>query len=200
MSILTLPDLPTTPTARAAEAMAVDACAPFLLHHSYRTYLFGVMLAGDAAAALDHEAAFVAAMLHDIGLTQAHGGSLPFDEQGAEVTARLPTDRGWDPARVDLVTDAIVRHTDLAPHEVAEWRVVQAGAALDVVGLSADVLSPRQVAAVLAAHPRDGFIEGMRAAFLSEVAVHPDGAFAQLEAQVGLSGRFATHPFDTTTA
>ena len=176
---------PSTPVAQAAADFAAEACAPFLLDHSYRTYHFGRLLVGPGD--LDEEVAFVASMLHDIGLTDDHGGSTSFELVGADVAARFLEARGWEPERIRLVETAIIRHTNLQPNEALEELVVQAGAALDV-------------GEILARHPRRDFVESMTAAYLAEIEAQPDGVFAQLEAAVELSKLIGAHPFDQRAA
>ncbi len=190
--------IPSTPVAQAAADFAAEACAPFLLDHSYRTYHFGRMLVGPGE--LDEEVAFVASMLHDIGLTDDHGGTTSFELGGADVAARFLEARGWEPARIRLVETAIIRHTNLQPNEALEELVVQAGAALDVAAIPADAVEREDVGEILARHPRRDFVESMTAAYPAEIEAQPDGVFAQLEAAVELSKLIGAHPFDQRAA
>lgn len=190
-------ELPDTPVAQAAAALAEEAAPAALLNHSYRTYLLGMLFVEDRD--VDREAAFVASMVHDLGLTDRHRGDKGFDEVGADVAASFLEQRGWDTDRIRLVEQAIVRHTDLTPHDAPELRVVQAGATLDVAALPADLVTSDAAAEVLAAYPRLDFAEGMPEAFLAEVARVPDGSFANLERAVGLSAIMTNHPWDTAT-
>ena len=190
--------IPSTPVAQAAAGFAAEACAPFLLDHSYRTYHFGRMLVGPGE--LDEEVAFVASMLHDIGLTDDHGGTTSFELVGADVAARFLEARGWEPDRIRLVETAIIRHTNLQPNEALEELVVQAGAALDVAAIPADAVEREDVGEILARHPRRDFVESMTAAYLAEIEAQPDGVFAQLEAAVELSKLIGAHPFDQRAA
>jgi hypothetical protein len=188
---LTVPD---TPVAAAAAALAAEACPPFLLNHSHRTYLFGRMLVPDAD--LDEEAAFVASMVHDLGLTEAHRGDAGFDQVGADLACRFLEARGWHRDRIALVEQAIIRHTNLVANDVPEHRLVQAGAALDVAGIPPDALRSDTAEAVLAHHPRLDFRAAMPRIFLDEIARQPDGVFADLEQAVNLSEVMASHPLD----
>ena len=185
--------VPSTPVAAAAASFATEACPPFLLRHSYRTYLFGRAL---VAEDLDREAAFVASILHDIGLTDEHLGDTSFELVGADVAARFLEGRGWDGDRIRLVEQAIIRHVELATVDVPELRVVQAGAALDLAGLALDDVPAEDVRAILRAHPRETMAQEIREAFLAEVGRQPEGAFAQLEATVSLSDVMLRNPLD----
>jgi hypothetical protein len=185
--------IPDSPTAQAAAELARAAAPPFLLNHSYRTYLFGVATVTED---VDHEAAFVASMIHDLGLTDEHRGTQEFGVVGADVAGRFLSDRGWEPRRIRLVEQAILRHTNLQREDVPTYRVVQAGATVDVVGLGLDAIERDELATVLRAYPRLGFVSEMRAAFLDEAHRHPDGVFAKLESAVGISDLFAQNPID----
>lgn len=184
--------IPDSPTAQAAADLARAAAPQFLLNHSYRTYLFGALrVTGD----VDHEAAFVAAMIHDLGLTDEHQGTDDFGVVSADLAGRFLSKRGWELDRIRLVEQAIIRHTNLQPEDDPTHLVVQAGAALDVVGLGLDSIGG-ELGAVLHAYPRLDFVPRMRAAFLDEIQRQPDGSFARLEREVSISELFAANPID----
>jgi hypothetical protein len=186
-------EIPDSATAQAAAGLAREAAPAFLLNHSYRTFLFGVAsVTGD----VDREAAFVAAMIHDLGLTDTYRGEKDFGEAGAALAARFLRHRGWDWDRVRLVEKAILRHTRLIPEGNATHRVVQVGARIDVAGSGARKLDERLLAGVLRAYPRLDFPQRMRDVFLDEARRHPRGSFAKLERTVKLSARFAKNPID----
>lgn len=187
------PTIPDTPTARAAAALAREAAPPFLVNHSYRTYLFGAAL---VTKDVDHEAGFVAAMVHDLGLTDAHRGDADFGEVGAELAARFLEERGWDRDRIRLVERAILRHTKLIPDGSPTARVVQLGAQVDVAGRGMKKLDEQVLAVILRAYPRLDFARQMRAAYLDEAQRQPKGSFAKLERTVHLSDRFEKNPID----
>lgn len=187
---------PTTPVADAAAALAAEACAPFLLHHSHRTFHYGMLFVDPRE--VDAEAAFVASMLHDLGLTDAHRSEKGFDDVGAELACRFLEERDWERDRIRLVEQAILRHTCLEPNEAPEHRVVQAGAALDVAGVPPEMLDTAAAREMLRSFPRLDFGTAMRDAFLDEVRRQPDGSFADLERTVTLSELIANHPLDAS--
>jgi hypothetical protein len=193
-----IPAIPSSPTARAAADLAAEAAPAYLLNHSYRTYLFGRCLVAEPE--VDDEAAFVAAMIHDLGLTETYQGEGEFAHAGADLACRLLDARGWDLDRIRLVEEAILRHTNLVAEEVPVYRLVQAGAAVDVAGLGHEELAPDDLARIVHAYPRLDFVTGMRSRFLKEVRRHPEGAFARLERVVGLSDRFGANPIDRAAA
>src|SRR5579859_3824394 len=177
-----IPAMPETAAAAAAADLAAVAAPRYLLNHSYRTFLFGRCLvpAGD----VDDEAAFVAAMLHDLGLTDKYRTEREFIHSGAELACSFLERQGWPLERIRLVEEAILRHTNLVAEEVPVHRVVQAGAAVDVVGLGSEEMDPESLARIVSAYPRLDFAEQMRATFLDEARRHPEGAFAELERTV----------------
>lgn len=104
--------------------------------------------------------------------------------------------RGWEPGRIRLVEQAILRHANLYREDDPTYRLVQAGAALDVVGLGLDSIGGDELATVLHAYPRLDFVPRMRAAFLDEVQRQPDGTFAKLERDTSISELFTANPLD----
>ena len=81
--------------------------------HSLRVFLIADRLATVRVATIDREVLLIAGLLHDIGLYDeaSHGGAYVRD--GAEVTADLLREQGWDQERIRLCFDAIERHHEL---------------------------------------------------------------------------------------
>jgi hypothetical protein len=145
---------------------------------------------------VDYEAAFVAAMIHDLGLTDEHRGTEEFGVIGADLAGRFLSERGWETDRIRLVEQAILRHANLKREDDPTYQVVQVGATIDVVGLGHEAIAGDDLTAVLRAYPRVDFIAKMRTLFLDEVHRHPQGVFAGLERDVRLSELFAANPID----
>src|SRR5262245_31724073 len=73
--------LPQSPPAVASLSVASRFYSPALLNHCVRSYLWGTGYAAAHSIAFDDELYYVAAMLHDIGLTDAFDShTLPFEE------------------------------------------------------------------------------------------------------------------------
>ncbi|HZZ45448.1 MAG TPA: hypothetical protein VFE65_01030 [Pseudonocardia sp.] len=66
--------LPDSRLTRDAQELARQSPSPYLLHHSYRVYLFGLALARLDAVEVDEELAFVASTLHDLNLEHPTAG------------------------------------------------------------------------------------------------------------------------------
>jgi len=81
--------------------------------HGLRVFLVADRLATAHGAGVDREVLLIAGLLHDIGLYDeaSHGGVYVTD--GAEFTADLLRQRGWDEERIRLCFDAIERHHEL---------------------------------------------------------------------------------------
>lgn len=184
---------PHTPTTIAAADLLHSAAPTVLVNHSYRTFDFGMFLV-DSPADVEPEAAFVASVLHDIALTDAFRGAQSFELVGAEHAAHFLEDQGWDVARIRLVETAIIRHAELDPIDDPICRVVQAGAALDVVGLPASAIELPGVADTLARYPRLDFASQISTAFTTEVEAQPDGLFAKLATLSDFSALVAANP------
>jgi hypothetical protein len=162
--------LPQTEFAQLALATVQDVSAPYLVHHCMRTFFFGCLLGRGQKLEFDREIFFVACALHDLGLTQAHRGSLPFELEGAEAAKTILLRAGFPERSADLVWDGIAMHTlTLADFKRPEIRLVSAGAAADVTGFGLDQIREEDVRDVLLNFPRLG-MKGMFVGTCAEVA------------------------------
>ena len=177
--ILTAP--PDTPTARLAAELVADASPPALVHHVWRTWYFGHELLATHVTGADLEVAFVASMLHDLGLTDRGDGPDTFEREGADAAAAAVARAGWNEDRVELVRAAIASHLDVASADARpEIALVHLGAAADVVGLRLDQIPGSLVEAVLDVHPRDDFVAVVLPLLEREVERTPDSTIAAL--------------------
>jgi HD domain len=151
--------LPDTPLALAAAKMARAASPAFLFDHCMRTYLFGALLAAHDRIAYDAEMFFIAAALHDLGLTTRYAtADHSFEMDGADAAKAFLVSRGIADARAELVWNAIALHTSmLVEHQSPQVGLVGSGAGADVFGSGITFLAGRQLQAVLAAFPRGDF-------------------------------------------
>ena len=178
---MTLTAPPDTSTARLAADLVADASHPALVHHVWRTWYFGRELLATHAAGADLEVAFVASMLHDLGLTDRADGPDAFEREGADAAAVVVARAGWDEDRVELVRAAIASHLDVASAEARpEIALVHLGAAADVVGLRVDQIPSALLEAVLDAHPRGDFTSVVLPLLERQAARTPDSTIAAL--------------------
>src|SRR5260370_17585155 len=74
--------VPDTALVHDAIDLSRSLLEPFLFNHVMRSWLFGIVLAESAAIAPDAEILAVAAILHDLGLTERYNGENPFQLNG----------------------------------------------------------------------------------------------------------------------
>jgi hypothetical protein len=151
--------LPDTALARAAADLARQASPGFLFNHCMRTFVFGALLAERDHVAYDPEMIFIAAALHDLGLTQSYATpEHSFEMDGADAAMAFLASHGVSDARAELVWNAIALHTSaLVEHFAPQTSLIGSGAGADVFGAQTDALGPERVRAVLAAFPRLSF-------------------------------------------
>ncbi|MFE9101315.1 HD domain-containing protein [Actinomadura geliboluensis] len=188
--------LPDTDLTRMAYDLVFATAPAALANHSVRTYLFGRAL-GEArgvrpGADYDDEVLFLAAVLHDMGLTEQGDGGGRFEVDGADTAARFLTDHGLDGERARVVWEAIALHTSrgIAERMRPEIALTHAGSGADVVGMGADALPGGLADRAHTAFPRlapgAGLTETMVEQIAREPAKAPLGSFpAELARQYG---------------
>ncbi|MGA9418703.1 MAG: HD domain-containing protein [Candidatus Cybelea sp.] len=160
--------IPDTPLSREATETARASEPAEIFSHSLRTFFFAELIAKSKALAHDVEAVYVAAILHDTGLTPAHmSRSQRFEVDGANLARKILASHGVSGSRADLIWDAISLHDqgDIARWKATEVTLVNAGVAADF-GAYLDEMERGDVISVLHAAPRNGFIP----VFLNAVA------------------------------
>jgi hypothetical protein len=126
-------------------------------------------------------------MFHDLGLTPAYRTTnRRFELDGAEAARTFLLDHGYDEAGARQVWFAIALHTtpgvpDLLAPEIA---LVTLGVETDVLGFDLDQITPEQREAVVAAHPRPDFKNGILRAFYQGMKDRPDTTFGTMNDDV----------------
>ena len=172
--------LPDSALARGALELARSVSPDFLLRHSQRTYVFGALVARSRSIAFEEELAYVAALLHDLGLTHAHGGDRRFELDGADAARSWARSNGMSEDEAQVVWDAIALHTSMGIAEVRspECAIVHWGAGTDVAGVWLGELDEGVPASVIAAYPRAGF-HGDFGQLIEDAAERAPAAYAQ---------------------
>jgi len=154
--------IPSTAVAHAAADFAAGASPDFLFNHCVRTFLFGALLSQLHGVRYDAELAFIASVLHDLGLIERYSSkSEPFEIDGADAAKRFLSQRGFPNARIEVIWDAIAMHTSaLSGHKGPEVALVGSGAGIDVFGGQLHQLAPASVSTVLTHFPRLQFNAG----------------------------------------
>lgn len=189
---------PDSRLCRSALEEATEVLTPSLLAHSLRCWEFGTALARSDNLAPDPEAFYVACVLHDAALGgPADSTTGCFALLGAHRARAFVLDHGATAELGECVHTAIARHMDPGtPRECgAEAALLHDAAHLDVAGLGAHRLDPRQIAAIHARHSRDGFGSEFAAAMRREARVRPRSTAATLWYS-GMRMAIALNPLD----
>jgi hypothetical protein len=189
---------PVTPAAEAALSVATRFCSPALLNHSIRSYLWGAMYGTAHGIAFDDELYYVAALLHDIGLTQAFDSHrLPFEEAGGRLAWVFGVAAGWPAKRAARVSEIIVLHMrdDVAPADDPESHLLQVATTWEAAGRRPEEFPPDARAETLARYPRLGFGAEFLACFEDQARRKP-GSAAAASVRKGLAGRIAANPLE----
>lgn len=186
---------PDSPLATRAAALARALSPPFLANHCERTFAFGAAIGHALGRRVDRELLYVAAALHDLGLTDAHQGERPFELRGADAARAFCVDNGGGAARADLVHEAIALHTSIAAaRREPEIALLHFGAGADVIGYRLEDVAPETVAAIVARWPRLGFKRCIGGLLEREAARTPDSPLA-VQWRLGFGKRVAGAPF-----
>lgn len=170
---------PDSELARRAEDLCARLSSPALHNHCLRTYVWGRMLAEVDRVRFDDELFYVAAVLHDLGLTphpQVQSADVHcFAVAGAYAARSFVSDLGWPPERADALAEAICLHLNVSvPLERGpEAYLLAASTSLDVVGTRTWDLSRADVDRELARHPRLGLKAELIPLFHKEIAARP---------------------------
>ncbi|GAB2537942.1 HD domain-containing protein [Nocardia heshunensis] len=180
-------NIPDTTLAKEATELVRAAASPLLFDHSRRVFLWGALRGREAGLRFDAELLYVAAMFHDLGLTQTFGRTdQRFEIDGADEARRFLLAHGITGEPADLVWTAIALHTtpEIPLHLAPEIALVTRGVEFDVLGIGYDALSDEQRAAVVTAHPRPDFKNGILAAFTEGIRARSATTFGNVKADV----------------
>jgi hypothetical protein len=170
---------PQTPAAAAALSVATRFYSPALLNHCVRSYLWGAMYASTHHITFDNELYYVAALLHDIGLTDPFDSHrLAFEEAGGDLAWVFGVAAGWSADRAARATEIIVLHMrdDVASEVDPESHLLQIATSWDVVGRRPEEFPLEARAQVLARYPRHAFGTEFLACFEDQARRKPDSA------------------------
>ena len=150
-------------------------------------FLWGSLQAEKLGLDYDPELLYVAAMFHDIGLVEGRRSERErFEIDGANAARAFLERQGLPEERVMTVWESIALHTtpEIPRYKQPEVRLVTLGVEYDVLGLHFDELTAGQREAVLAAHPRTGFKEGIVKAFSAGMRDKPETTFGTMNTDI----------------
>lgn len=191
--------LPDSRIAVSASELAGAVSEPWLFNHCMRTYLWGALLAQVNDIKFDEELFFTASVLHDLGLTSTHlcqdSSCSCFAVAGARAARRFASAQGWSNQRCDQLAEAISLHLNVRVglNHGAEAHLLNAGAALDVIGARVRQLGTDDVTRVLDAYPRLSFKTDMAKALKGQASARPTSRAAFL-VRLGLIGLLRAAP------
>lgn len=199
---LVLPDPPDSAVARLAEERVREVSTPELHAHCQRTWLFATLFAQRDRVVHDEELLYLACVMHDLGLTDAHDRRDPaaacFAVEGARAAQTLLGEHGIAADRARIVAEAISLHLNISvPARLgAEAHLLAKGAALDAVGRRVRRLPRGIVHEAIRAWPRDGFGQQLAEAVSRQARVHPESRAAFLW-RLGFAGLVTKNPLDS---
>ena len=173
--------IPDSTIARETTELVRDAAGPLLFHHSRRVFLWGSLYGEQLLLDYDPELFYVGAMFHDLGLVEGHRSEHErFEIDGANAARSFLESHGLDEQRVMTVWDAIALHTtpEVPRYKQPEVRLLNWGVEYDIPGRHFDELTPGRREAVIAAHPRPGFKQGILEALAAGLREKPHTAYA----------------------
>lgn len=181
MSTTVHPVFPQSPTALAAFTVAGRFYSPALLNHCLRSYLWGTTYAAEHGLSFDAELFYVAALLHDIGLTEPFDSHrMAFENAGGNLAWVFGVAAGWPTERAERAAEIIVLHMrdDVAADDDAEAHLLQVATSWDVAGRRPEEFSTATRAEMLSRYPRLGFGDEFLACFADQAVRKPDSAAA----------------------
>ncbi|WP_066040679.1 HD domain-containing protein [Herbiconiux solani] len=192
------PALPTTPAARAALEVAARYHSPAMRDHCIRSYRWAAELGRLRGYAVDDELLFVAALLHDIGLTPEFDNvTLPFEHAGGHVARVFAAGAGWPAERGDRAGEIIVHHMGEVPDPAVdpEGYLLSVATGLDISGRDAEWWPEELRREVVARYPR-GDLAAEFIGCLREQAERKPDSTAAAAVTSGIAGRMASNPLE----
>ena len=195
-----LAEAPDTAAAAAADQVARRYCSSALYVHSNRSYPWGLAYAESEALPFDVELFYVAAMLHDIGLTppfDAH--EMPFEAADGQVAWVFAAAAGWPDERRDRVAQVIEKHMwrSVERHEDVEGHLLEVATGIDVSGRGLELISPERRTEVVTAWPRLDLATEFHQCFSAQGERNPTSRAADL-VRGGLADALRDHPLEAT--
>ena len=188
--------VPATPAARLADEVASRYASAALHGHSVRSFYWGAAYARLTGLSFDSELLYVAALLHDLGLTapfDAH--QVPFEAAGGEVAWVFCAGAGWPAARRQRVVDVIVKHMwdSVDPHDDPEGHLLEVGTSVDISGSGLSAIPIELQREVAGRWPRGALASEFADCFDRQAARKPDSRAAAAVAS-GIGSRLQTNP------
>ena len=196
--------IPDTALCDAAVDLLESSSPEFLCTHCLRTYIFGSLAVRSLGRSVaDEEAAFCAALLHDLGLIPLYRRDNRFEIDGADAARDFCTKHHVSPERADLVWRAIALHTSpgIPTRLAGEIALVHLGAGLDFLGLGLDQVPRQLVEEIFEKYPRMKFKTEFRNLLVEHCLHNPSAQVLTWTNDVARSAGCTLHgqPIPTTS-
>jgi HD domain len=170
-----------------------------LLEHCARAYLWAASLGDQRGLDFDRELLYVAAMLHDLGLSPAFDNvTNAFEIAGGELAWVFAAASGWSEQRREHARTIIVSHMcdePLSPAQDPESHLLHLATGFDIAGRNPDLWPAEIQEAVLRIHPRHQLAEEFTRLFAEQAGRKPSCA-AAASIRGGVAHRIAANPLD----
>ncbi|WP_446904633.1 HD domain-containing protein [Burkholderia sp. YIM B11467] len=159
---------PDSALTRKAVSLVERVHSTVLLNHLHRTWWFAELIAKRRGLSYDRELVYLAAILHDLSLSDEFAADQRFEVDSADAANRFLLDNDYPKSKAELVWDAIALHTSsgIVDRKQPEIALINVGAYADLFGLRLDEITPSLIDDVLALYPRIG----LKAAFTEALA------------------------------
>jgi HD domain len=179
--------VPDSALAQTVTALVREASPEPLFNHVARSYVFGSKLGEARKLTFDPELLFLAAMMHDLGLTEKYMADARFEVDGADAAAKILRDHQYPEAKIDVAWQAIALHStmEIPDRMLPEIALVHLGVFMDG-GLNANQFPRAFFDEVFAALPR----LNSRANFIRDIGAmlrkKPHTAYLAFEKDIAL--------------
>lgn len=166
---------PDTAHTRKAAGLVAQVHNREMLNHVHRSWWFAEFLGRKRGLTYDREIVYLAAIMHDLGLTEAYTADKRFEVDGADAARGVLLADGFAEKRAQTVWDAIAFHSSIgiAEYKEPEIALVHMGSHLDVLGFYYDEVTPQLIDDTLQLYPRLGFAAAFQAALAEVVRKKP---------------------------
>ena len=169
--------IPDTLLVKAAIEQLEETQNIAVIHHSWRSYFWGISFSQIYQWQYDAEAFLISALLHDIGLIhQSKSESCQCFTLNSAMHAQLLCQQYHYPQdKIALIADAICMHMNgfSEPNQPKEVLMLQKGTSCDVIGADLRLIPSAYQQRCLNYYPRKGFNSIFQALIQKEREIHP---------------------------
>jgi hypothetical protein len=187
-SLVAGPSLPRSTLARLCTEFVRDTASELLFNHSSRVYLFATSTGLRKGVAFDPDLLYVAAMFHDLGLTdQFSSATERFEVDGANAARAFLTENGISEQDIYEVWSSIALYTTpgIPSHMHPVVALLTSGVEMDVLGINYDAFAQQEREQIVEVFPRSPeFKEDIIQAFYQGLRHKPETTFGNVKADV----------------